>query len=147
MVEQIWRETRATAKDRDKHIRCYGKVSLFFGLTHEISVHGAFVSFFTSLIFREMDVYKYFTGESKLDLGSAHGRRITLPSRRLIHVRSTTFEIGSLRKSPQSRRGQNVSICFSVGVHILVYVCLESQKPISKKHASASLGFVLFVWI
>ncbi len=109
----------------------------FIFLTHEISVHGAFVSFFTSLIFREMDVYKYYTGESKLDLGSAHGTRITLPSRRLMHVRST-FEIDSLGKSPQSRRGQNVSICLSVGVHILVYVCLESQKPISKKHASAS---------
>lgn len=52
-------------------------LSFFLFLTHEISAHGAFVSFFTSLIFREMDVYKYYTGESKLDLGSAHGTRIT----------------------------------------------------------------------
>jgi hypothetical protein len=56
----------------------YGVMERFiYFLTHEISVHGAFVSFFTSLIFREMDVYKYYTGESKLDLGSAHGTRIT----------------------------------------------------------------------
>jgi hypothetical protein len=97
----------------------YGVMERFlYFLTHEISVHGAFVSFFTSLIFREMDVYKYYTGESKLDLGSAHGTRITLPSRRLMHVRSK-FEIGSLGKSPQSRRGQNVSICFSVGVQYI----------------------------
>jgi hypothetical protein len=70
----------------------------FFGLTHEISAHGAFVSFFTSLIFREMDVYKYYTGESKLDLGSAHGTRITLPSRR--HTRVQHSKLAASGKAP-----------------------------------------------
>ncbi len=154
VVKNCWanmaRNPRNSKGQGQTHTLLWKSFFIFFWFnSRNICTYGAFVSFFTSLIFREIDVYKYYTGESKLDLGSAHGTRITLPSRRLMHVRST-FEIGSLGKSSQSRRGQNVSICFSVGVHLLVvlaYVCLESQKPISKKHASASLGFVLFVWI
>lgn len=128
----------------------YGVMERFiYFLTHEISVHGAFVSFFTSLIFREMDVYKYYTGESKLDLGSAHGTRITLPSRR--HTRVQHSKLVASGKAPnQGEVKMYRFVFFSVSVHILAvlaYVCLESQKPISKKHASPSLGFVLFVWI
>ncbi len=122
VVKNCWanmaRNPRNSKGQGQTHTVLWKSFSLFFGLTHEISAHGAFVSFFTSLIFGKMDVYKYYTGESKLDLGSAHGTRITLPSRRLMHVRSK-FEIGSLGKSPQSRRGQNVSICFSVGVQYI----------------------------